>query len=161
MNAAIRSLSISAIQLAIVGTAWAQPTAIRESFTVRSGAKYVVRLRQERPARLNDLSFQRYGHWGAEGAQASFCTSSLTVSRRGAPVRVSGKAFTDLCNIHSVQLSERNGLFLIAMRGGDAADSFTAEFSFRGVYLIERMVRHSEFPESYERTIYRYNTYDN
>jgi len=55
-------------------------------------------------------------------------------------------------------LSERNGRFVVALRGGDAGDSFTAEFLFRGVYLMERMVRHGEFPEAYERTLYRYNT---
>jgi len=60
-----------------------------------------------------------------------------------------------------MQLSERKGLFVVALVGGDAADSFTAEFIFRGVYLVERIVRHGEFPEAYERTLYRYNTSEN
>jgi len=125
---------------------------------MHGGATYQVGLRQDDLARLNDRSFQRYGHWGAGGAQASFCTSSFTVRRRGGVVRVAGKAFVDLCNVHSVQLSERSDLFVVALSGGDAGDSFTAEFLFRGVYLMERMVRHGEFPEVYERTLYRYNT---
>ena len=146
---------------ALAAPALAQTRSFDESFAMQGGATYVVRLRQEQAARLNDRSFRLYGHWGAEGAQPSFCVSSFKVNRRGAAVAVSGKAFADLCNVRSVQLSERKGVFVLSLRGGDAGDSFAAEFLFRGVFLVERMVRHGEFPDAYERTLYRYTTYEN
>src|SRR6266404_368011 len=161
MSIALRSLLALAASLAVAAPAIAGSQSFDESFSMPNGATHVVHLRQQQPAQLSNRSFQRYGYWGAEGAERSFCISSLSVARRGAAVRVLSKTFSDLCNVSSVQLSERKGLFVLSLRGGDAGDSFTAEFLFRGVYLVERIVRHREFPEAYERTLYRYNTYEN
>jgi len=52
-------------------------------------------------------------------------------------------------------------MFVLSMRGGDAGDSFTAEFLFRGVNIIQRTVQHGEFPEVRERTTYRYASAEN
>ena len=142
-----------------VAPAYAGSLSFDQSFSMSSGATYQVRLRQEVPAQRGSRSFKEFGYWGAEGAERSYCVSSFSVTRRKAAVRVPGKAFADLCNVSSLKLSERKGLLVLSLRGGDAADAFSAEFHFRGVYLVERIVRHGEFPEAFERTQYRYNTY--
>jgi hypothetical protein len=72
-----------------------------------------------------------------------------------------GKMYADLCNASTLQPSEARGIFVLKVHGGDAGDSFEAEYRFRGVYLVERWVRNGEFPdEAYEHTKFRYNTSD-
>jgi len=153
--------AFATISMLCLAQAKASSASFDETFSMPIGIQYVVHLKQATPARLSNKNFQSFGHWGAEGARQSFCVSSLQVIRRKVAIRVPGKSYADLCNVSSLELSERKGLFVVALRGGDAGDSFTAEFVFRGVYLIERMVRHGEFPEAYERTQYRYNTSEN
>ena len=141
--------------------AFAEPLLpIEKSFVMSDGTSYLVRLKQELPARLSDKSFQKYGHWGATGRNPSYCVSSFTVTRRNIAVHVNEKAFLDLCNVSSLELSERNGRFIVSLEGGDAGDSFSAQYQFQGAYLLERMVRHGEFPDVYERTLYSHNTHD-
>lgn len=154
-------LAFATISMVSLTQAKASNASFDEAFSMPNGVQYVVHLKQVTPTRLNDKNFQSFGYWGAEGAQQSFCVSSLQVIRRKVAIRVAGKSFADLCNVSSLELSERKGLFVVALRGGDAGDSFTAEFVFRWVFLVERMVRHGEFPEAYERTQYRYNTNEN
>jgi hypothetical protein len=132
-----------------------------ESLTMLNGAKYSVKFQQEASPKLKSKASVDYGFWGADGAQPSFCISSLVITRQNRHVPLQSKLFTDLCNVNSVKLSEQKGKFILLLVGGDASDSFKAEFIFNGVFLAERIVRHGEFPEVYERTQFRYNNSEN
>jgi hypothetical protein len=153
---------LSALSLIIFpALAYSGAKSFDESLMMPKGAKYFVKLQQEAPPKHKSKSSVDYGFWGAAGAQPSFCISSLVITRHNRNVLLQSKLFTDLCNVNSVKLSERKGKFILSLVGGDAGDSFKAEFVFNGVFLAERIVRHGEFPEVYERTQFRYNNSEN
>lgn len=126
---------------------------LEKSFTAGSGTKYSVRVVQGVPSQLSRHPSKQFGYWGTEEPKPSLCVVDLTVTRRGRPIPVLAKHFYDLCNVHYLELSESKGRVIATLNGGDAADGYAAEFHFRGVQMIERLVLHGEFPETNERTL--------
>jgi hypothetical protein len=156
-----RLAQIAAAAVALhAAVASAAPDTLETSLHMSGGAQYAVRLSQS-PVGSATSRVESFGYWGREGATPSKCVSSVAITRNGKAVDLPGKMYVDLCNANTLQASESRGMFVLKVRGGDAGDSFEAEYRFRGVYLYERWVRHGEFPEeAYEHTKFRYNTSD-
>jgi hypothetical protein len=134
----------------------AQSMDVVETLTTNDGKTYSVEILQTRPANLKSRDFQRYGHWGAEGRNPSFCVSSMKISRGKLGVRLAAKHFMDLCNVNRASFIEKPPFVVLTLEGGDASDSFKAEFKLNGVNLIERAVRDGEFPQVFEITRFNY-----
>jgi hypothetical protein len=130
----------------------AQPDDMKEDFRAKNAKTYGLEIQQRLPASLNSSSFRAYGYRGADGANPSYCISSLKLAREKVLVRISAKHFLDLCNVHRAWFTEKGPHVILTLQGGDAVDSYKAEFKLHGVNLVERVVRDGEFPEVFERT---------
>lgn len=98
--------------------------------------------------------------WGAENACPNAVIGSVELRINEELVFVPISAFADLGNPRVVQIDQRKGKdrFAVILVGGDAATSYKATLEFQKDILLERVVRHGEFPtESWERTIYKFN----
>ncbi len=98
--------------------------------------------------------------WGAEGNCPSYLAESMIVTVGEHPIYIPLSAFIDLGDPRSVQLEprRRKGRFAIVIRGGDAATSYEATLELDKSQVLERVVRHGEFPEqSWEKTTYKFN----
>lgn len=98
--------------------------------------------------------------WGAENACPNAVIGSVELRVNAELVFVPISAFADLGNPRVVQIDQRKGKdrFAVILVGGDAATSYKATLEFQKNILLERVVRHGEFPaESWERTIYKFN----
>jgi hypothetical protein len=101
--------------------------------------------------------------WGAENTCPQSVIGALEIKVRGKAVYVPLSAFADLGNPRTVRIEPREGKdrFAVILKGGDAATSYSAILVFQGNLLSERIVRSNEFPnDSWERTIYKFNTSD-
>jgi hypothetical protein len=141
--------------------ALAQSADIVEPFVSKSGKSYRAEIQQLEPATLNSGVFKRFGHWGSEGRNPSFCVSSLKITRDKFAVRLASKHYLDLCNVNRVWFTEQPPFVVVTLEGGDASDSFKAEFKVNGVNLVERAVRDGEFPEVFEVTRFNYPVVSN
>lgn len=101
--------------------------------------------------------------WGAEGACPATVVGGVEVKVGPHAAFVPLSAFADLGNPRRVKIEEREGKgrFAVILQGGDAAISYKAELEFRMDVLLERVVRHGEFPaEAWEKTTYKFNRAD-
>ena len=134
----------------------AQPADVVEPFTTKSGRTYQVEIQQLEPAALAAKNFRIFGFWGAEGRSPSYCVSALKIIRGKATVRLAAKHYLDLCNVNRAWFTEIAPYVVLTLKGGDASDSFRAEFKMHGVNLIERAVRDGQFPTVFEVTRFNY-----
>ncbi len=98
--------------------------------------------------------------WGAENTCPRNIINALEIKDSGKSVFIPLSAFADLGNPRTVRIESRKGndQFAVVLIGGDAATSYSATLEFRDSLLIERVVRHGEFPdESWEKTSYKFN----
>lgn len=98
--------------------------------------------------------------WGAENTCPNTLIGAVEVRVNTGLAFVPLSAFADLGNPRIVRIVGRKGegRFAVMVIGGDAATSYKATLEFREDLLLERVVRHGEFPaESWERTIYKFN----
>lgn len=98
--------------------------------------------------------------WGSEQACPSRRIGLLEVSFQGRPVVIPYSAFADLGNPTSVSIerSAKGTTYSIKIKGGDAATSYSAVLKLRSGLLLEKIVRHGEFPDdAWEKTIYKFN----
>lgn len=135
---------------------FAQATDINEPFTDKFGRVFVAEVKQHTQAKLSSQAFKTFGHWGAEGRNPSVCVSTLRITRNKSAIRLSSKHYEDLCNVNRVWFAERPPFVVLTLHGGDASDSFKAEFKIHGVNLIERAVRDGQFPQVFEVTRFNY-----
>lgn len=113
-----------------------------------------------RPILLENCVAPESWRWGAEGACPSYSSESLTVIVGVQQIYIPLSAFIDLGDPRSIQLEPRKkkGRFAITIRGGDAATSYTATLELDKNQVLERVVRHGEFPsQSWEKTTYKFN----
>ena len=148
---------ITALLIALASSsAHGQHDDILDTFTSIGGKDYAVKLQQRTAAALGSVAFRKYGHWGAEGRSPSFCISALQLTRQNQLVGISAKHYVDLCNVSRLWFTEKSPYVILTIEGGDASDSFRAEFKIHGVNIVERTVRDGEFPQVYERTRFSY-----
>lgn len=152
----MRRLALFVLLVVPLVKAHAQSTDIEESFTSNSGGTYKVDIQQLAPATKGSNAFRKFGHWGAEGRIPSVCVSKLKITREKLTVRLAAKHYLDLCNVNRAWFTEVSPYVVLTLEGGDASDSFKAEFKMHGVNLIERAVRDGEFPEVFEVTRFNY-----
>jgi hypothetical protein len=98
--------------------------------------------------------------WGVEQACPAKIISSITLEFRGKQVFVPYSAFSDLGNPASisVELDPTGNKYSIKILGGDAATSYVALLKFKSDVLLEKIVRHGEFPDgAWEKTVYKFN----
>ena len=152
----MRRLALFVLLFIALVNAQAQPTDIEESFTSQSGKTYQVEVQQFVPATKNSNAFRKFGHWGADGRIPSVCVSKLKITREKLTVRLAAKHYLDLCNVNRAWFTEVSPFVVLTLEGGDASDSFKAEFKMHGVNLIERAVRDGEFPGVFEVTHFNY-----
>ena len=135
---------------------FAQASYINERFTDKSGRVFVADVAQHTQAKLSSQTLKKFGHWGAEGRSPSVCVSTLRITRNKSVIRLSSKHYADLCNVNRVWFAESPPFVVLTLQGGDASDSFKAEFKIHGVNLIERAVRDGQFPQVFEVTRFNY-----
>ena len=97
--------------------------------------------------------------WGAENKCPNFYISEMLVSRDDETIFIPLSAFADLGNPKDVKVeSHSKDGFSVVVIGGDAATSYTARLEFNKSVLVEKIVRHGEFPdEAWEKTKYKFN----
>ena len=152
----MRRLALFVLLFIALVNAQAQPNDIEESFTSQSGKTYQVEVQQLAPTTKNSHAFRKFGHWGAEGRIPSVCVSKLKITREKLTVRLAAKHYLDLCNVNRAWFTEVSPFVVLTLEGGDASDSFKADFKMHGVNLIERAVRDGEFSGVFEVTHFNY-----
>ncbi len=68
-------------------------------------------------------------------------------------------AYIGISDPWEIQITQRGGLVIFTFEGGDAGGSYIATFKFdrRFRRIVERTIRHGEFPdEAFEKTSYSY-----
>ena len=98
--------------------------------------------------------------WGSEYDCPNWQIAQLVLSFEKRSVFIPYSAFSDLGNPTSIQIEKDDGrsLYLIKIKGGDAATSYRATLKFEADLLLERIVYHGEFPDdAWEKTIYKFN----
>jgi hypothetical protein len=102
--------------------------------------------------------------WGADGECPHDAIVQLRILRDGQRVLVPRSAYADLAGLRleEINIVPETGGFVVLIKGGDAATSYTAELHFTvskaGVALSRRVVRSGEFhDEAWEATTYTWN----
>ena len=98
--------------------------------------------------------------WGSEQVCPEQRISSLEVRYQRQAVFIPYSAFADLGNPSSVAIERGSsgGTYSIKIVGGEAATSYVSVLKFKGGLLLEKVVRHGEFPASaWEKTLYKFN----
>ena len=153
----MRTLHIGLVILAIASRAVAaEPFAFDETGTLASGTTYRLTVREAPYKRQAHEKPDDGSRWGIDGGYPASYVEEFRLTLGKRKVFVPRKFFNDMSHLSRVSIEEQKGSLLVAVTGGDAAGSFTAEFRFRGGRFLERIVRHGEFPnERWERTIFR------
>lgn len=93
-----------------------------------------------------------FGFWGAGMPHPVVCVISMTVARGKQTILIPAKLYADLCSVNRLWFVERKEAITLVLEGGDASESFRAEFSFIGSRLTQRTVRHGYSEKVIERT---------
>jgi len=107
-----------------------------------------------------DCPNARSWRWGSEQACPAQRISAIEVGYRKHSVFIPYSAFADLGNPTSlvIERGSASNTYSIKIVGGDAATSYSATLKFKAELLLEKIVRHGEFPESaWEKTLYNFN----
>jgi hypothetical protein len=119
-----------------------------------------VSLKLDRARANGDCPSAASWWWGIERACPSTRIASLEVQFKGAVIFIPYSVFSDLGNPTSIDIEQdkKGEAYLLKIKGGDAADSYTAIIKFRSQVLLERAVRSGEFPaDAWEKTTYKFN----
>ena len=148
------SIILLAILATTVYAAPAAPFRFEKKGTLPSGVRYELMV-TEGPFRPNpQLPTDDCGMWGTDCGTPTYSVQNLTLKLNGKEVHFPHKFVADLSHIRSVEINNVKDGIEIILHGGDAAGSFTAEFLVRKQRLVERLVRHGEFPdEVWEKTL--------
>jgi hypothetical protein len=122
--------------------------------------KVTVRLVLLQPGKNYKCRAVESWRWGTERRCPKNVIDKLKIKYGRESAFVSFSAFSDLANFRSVSIetNEDTSDFVVIIKGGDAATSYIARLNFRGKLLLERIVRHGEFPKNaWEKTIYKFN----
>ena len=102
--------------------------------------------------------------WGSEGTCPKNRISGIEVTRAGKALFVPISAFADLGNPSKVTLKKptNSKYFTVLVSGGDAGTSYQAKLTFGALYLKQRRVESSSFPEdAFEVTNFKFNLENN
>ena len=131
----------------------------RESATLSEGPiKVIVNL--EKLESVTHCPSASSWRWGSEQACPSSRIASLEISFRNKSVFIPYSTFADLGNPVSLEIEQDNkGItYSVKIAGGDAATSYKATIKFKSDLLLEKIVRHGEFPDSaWEKRYYKFN----
>lgn len=98
--------------------------------------------------------------WGSEQACPEQRISSFEVGYQRQAVFIPYSAFADLGNPTSIAIERGSagGTYSIKIAGGEAATSYNVILKFKAGLLLEKVVRHGEFPKNaWEKTLYKFN----
>lgn len=131
----------------------------KESTRLTDG-KIEVGIKIDRLQTNSDCSSAASWRWGSERACPVARIASLEMLFQGKAVFIPISVFSDLGNPTSIEIEQnvKSQVYSLKIRGGDAADSYTAIIKFKSKVLIERGVFSGEFPDdSWEKTTYKFN----
>ena len=121
--------------------------------------KLVVKIEKSKTEEICQGSNSR--RWGSEYICPNWQITQFDLSFEEKPVFIPYSAFSDLGDPTLIQIEKDDNrhIYLIKIEGGDATTSYRATLKFQANLLLERIVRHSEFPDdAWEKTIYKFNT---
>lgn len=153
------------VALLLLGTSLAADAAMinlqtTDSATLADGAiKIIVKL--EKLPMLSTCLNASSWRWGSEQSCPNRLIASLEVEFQKQPVFIPYSAFADLGNPSSISIERRakGKTYFIKIKGGESATSYSAVLKFKAGLLIEKIVRHGEFPDNaWEKTSYKFNT---
>jgi hypothetical protein len=146
------------ILLVILATAvYASPDApfqFERKGTLPSGVRYELKVTEGPYRPYPQLPSDDCGMWGVDCGSPRYSVQDLTLKLNDKKVHFPHKFVDDLSHVRSVEIKDDKNGMRILLRGGDAAGSYSAEFLVRKLRLVERIVRHGEFPdEVWEKTV--------
>lgn len=122
---------------------------------LKSGQPYQLILREAKYQRKKGDKPDDGSLWGIDGGFPWTKVTELSLVIKAYRVNLPKKFYSDLTNISSVSVIERNGDIIISVEGGDAAGSFEGEFVVRDTRFVERTIRAGEAPEElWEKVVY-------
>jgi len=148
----ITGLLLVALAVAVHASSDA-PFLFEKKGTLPSGIRYELEVR-EGPYRPSlKLPEDDCGMWGVDCGDPIYSVQSLTLKLNGKKIHFPHKFVADLSHVSSVEIKDVKGGVKILLRGGDASGSYAAEFLVNKKRLVQRIVRHGEFPtEIWEKT---------
>jgi len=141
----------------LVGTAQASsdtPFLLEKKGILPSGMRYEIKVQEAPYAPSLQLPEDDCGMWGVDCGNPKFSINMLSLKLNDKKVHWPHKYVADLSYVRKVEIKEAKAGVKLLIHGGDAAGSYSAEFLIKKNRLVERIVRHGEFPdEVWEKTL--------
>ena len=133
-----------------------------ESGKLANGTEYSINILEEKYIPEKGEAPDDGSMWGIDGGYPSSKVVNFSININGEKVYLPKKAYFDLCHLSAIKIDEKDGNIFLHVRGGDAAGSYRAKFTFRKNKLEERIVRMGEFPDQvWEKITFHNEIWDN
>jgi hypothetical protein len=139
-----------------------EPKVVQHSGKLNSGQTYSVKIIEKKYIKKPDSKEDDGSIWGIDGGFPITIVELFKVEINDVAVFIPWKFYADIAHVHIVKTKEIDNVFIVIVKGGDAAGSYTAEYKIKEYRLIERIVRVGEFPdEVWEKTILHNELWNN
>jgi hypothetical protein len=153
---------IFSLILLAVNVSAKEPIVIQKSGKLKSGHSYSIKIIEKNFIKKPDSKEDDGSVWGIDGGFPSTVVDIFKVEINNVAVVIPWKFYADITNVREAGIIESADVLILTVEGGDAAGSYTAEYSIKDNRLIERIVRVGEFPvEVWEKTILHNELWNN